>query len=171
MRVNHRNVLEEVSRAYRQEVMTNVHRSAYVEAMVYLALQDCGWRRMEAWDSWDCERDGVGLEVKQSAAAQSWTSQRRSPPRFDIAARKSYWDGNKEVNQPGRHAVIYVFAWHGEPSEAADQRDPNSWEFYVVLESELPDQKSIGLTPLRSLSTPCRIDHLATRVTLVLANR
>ena len=171
MRLNRHNVLSEVSRAYTQPVMTNVHRSAYVEAMVHLALRDSGWRRMEPWDSWDCERDGVRLEVKQSAAGQSWQTVRRSPPRFDIAPRTRYWDGNREVYQLGRHADIYVFAWHGERRETADQRDPNTWEFYVVAESDLPAQQTIGLTTLRSLSTPCRIEQMAARVMHVLVDR
>ena len=136
--------------------MTNIHRSDYAEAMVYLALRDSGWKRMEPWELWDLQNDsGVKLEVKQGAAAQSWRGFPPSSPRFDIAPRDGF----------GRSAHIYVFAWHGEGYETADHRDPNEWEFYVVAEGDLPvKQKTIGLTKLRSLSTPCRIEHLATRV-------
>ena len=152
--MNHLNVLSEVSRAYKQRVMNNVHRSEYVEAMVFLALRDSGWTRQMPWEWWDLEHEsGVRLEVKQSAAAQGWGTESKSPPRFDIAARQSI-----------RHARIYVFAWHGGRLAAADQRDPNTWDFYVVAESDLPAQQTIGLAALRSLSTPCRIEHLADRV-------
>ena len=120
-------VLAEVSRPYSKRVMNNVHRSDYVEAIVALALRDSGWSRTEPWDAWDCEHaSGARLEVKQSAAAQAWASGgRHSPPRFDIRPRTGYWDEEGEwVSKRGRHADVYVFAWHGEPQETADQRGP-----------------------------------------------
>ena len=163
--MNHLNVLEEVSRAYTRRVMTNVHRSAYVEAMVFLALRDSGWRRMDPWELWDLERDCDRLEVKQAAAAQAWGGFPPSSPRFDIAPRSEHMQGNQLVYKRGRTANIYLFAWHGEDRGIADQRDPTAWEFYVVPEGCLPPcQKTIGLTPLSHLSTPCRIEHLAGRV-------
>ena len=95
--------------------------------MVYLALRDSGWKRMEPWELWDLQNDsGVKLEVKQGAAAQSWRGF-PSSPRFDIAPRDGF----------GRSAHIYVFAC-GEGYETADHRDPNEWEFYVVAEGDLP---------------------------------
>ncbi len=160
-------VLEEVSRPYKQRVMNNVHRSEYVEAIVTLALRASGWTRTAAWDSWDFEHEsGVKLEVKQSAAAQAWGSDgRRSPARFDIAPRTGYWDEDGHwVPKPGRHAGLYVFAWHGVDENTADQRDSGSWEFYVVAEHNLPERKSIGLTVLQDLASPCGIDTLAAAV-------
>ena len=66
-------VLVEVNRVYEHRVMNNVHRSDYVEAIVAVALADYGWTRKDPWDGWDCEHEsGVRLEVKQSAAAQTW---------------------------------------------------------------------------------------------------
>lgn len=161
-------MLAEVTRSYEQRVMNNVHRSEYAEAIVALALRDAGWMRMKPWDGWDCQHEsGLRLEVKQSAAAQTWRNgENRTPPRFDIAPRKGFW-GKEErwVSQPGRHADIYVFAWHGEPRKKADQRDPARWEFYVIAERALPgEQKTINLTALRNIAEPCRVENLAATV-------
>ena len=161
-------LLAEVSRPYEQKVMNNVHRSDYVEAIVALALRESGWTRREPWDAWDFENEsGVRLEVKQSAAAQSWGGgETQSPSRFDIAPRTGYWD-NKEgcwVPQPGRHANIYVFAWHDGARETADQRDATSWEFYVISEGDLPEQKTIGLTAIRDLASRSHVEGLPVAV-------
>ena len=159
-------VLSEVKRTYDRRVMNNVHRSEYVEAIVALALRSGGWKRMTPWDSWDCEHvGGVRLEVKQSALAQGWEG-RSSPPRFDIAPRTGYWASGEQawVEHSGRHADIYVFAWHGEPGDVADQREPDSWKFHVVLERDLPTQKTIRLAAIRKLADPCGLDDLAVTV-------
>ena len=151
--------------------MNNIHRSEYVEAIVALALKASGWTRMTPWDSWDLEHEsGVKLEVKQSAAAQAWKSpEPQSPARFDIAPRTGHWDDKEEcwVPKPGRHADLYVFAWHGAGGDTADQRDAGRWEFYVVAERDLPEQKSIALKGLQDLASPCGIDALAGAVDAV----
>ncbi len=163
-------VLEDVIRPYKEPVMNNVHRSEYVEAIVALTLKASGWARTTPWDSWDFEhKSGIRLEVKQSAAAQAWKSpERQSPARYDIAPRTGYWDKEGDwVAKPGRHAHLYVFAWHGADGDTADQRDAGSWEFYVVAERDLPAQKSIGLTALQDLTSPGGIDALAAAVDAV----
>ena len=161
-------VLAEVSRAYEQRVMNNVHRSDYVEAIVAVALADDGWTRKAPWEGWDCEHEsGVPLEVKQSAAAQPWKlpkGRKRSPPRFDIAPRKGYEEDGVFVERPGRNADVYVFAWHGDTGATADQREPANWEYYVIAERDLPDQKSIGLGPLQRLVSRCSFDELGVAV-------
>ena len=161
-------VLVEVSRAYEHRVMNNVHRSDYVEAMVAVALADYGWTRKDPWDGWDYEHEsGVPLEVKQSAAAQPWKlpkGRKRSPPSFDIAPRKGYEENGVFVERPGRNADVYVFAWNAGTDETADQREPATWEFYVVAERDLPAQKSIGLGPLQLLVSPCTFDELGAAV-------
>ena len=160
-------VVREVVKPYRAPVMNNVHRSEYVEAMVAVALARHGWSRKTPWDSWDLEHEtGFRLEVKQSAAAQGWGGRATSPPRFDIRARTGYWDAESNTwrSSPGRHADVYVFAWHGDHGEHADQREPASWRFYVLLERDLPDQKSIGLGVIRRRVKPCRGDGLHARL-------
>ena len=165
-------VLEEVSRPYRQRVMNNVHRSEYVEAMVALALKASGWMRKAPWDPWDFENEsGVRIEVKQSAAAQAWKGAgRQSSARFDIRPRTGYWDEDGDwVSKPGRHADLYVFAWHGDDKSTADHRDSRRWEFYVVAKRDLPEQKSMTLKVLQDLTSPCGIDALAAAVDAVAA--
>lgn len=158
-------VLTEVGRRYDRPVMNNVHRAEYVEALVALALRDSGWVRKEPWGAWHFENEsGVRLKLKHSAAVQSWGKGRaEDSPRFDIAPGKGYWDDEEGrwVERRGRHANVYVFAWHGGSGETTDQRDPASWEFYVVSTRDLPEQKSIGLPAIWDLAARCCIDGLA----------
>lgn len=158
-------VLGEVGRRYDQPVMNNVHRAEYVEALVALALRDSGWRRKAPWGAWHFENEsGVRLNLKHSAAVQSWGGGgAQDSPRFDIAPGKGYWDEEEGrwVALPGRHAEIYVFAWHGGTGETTDQRDPASLEFYVIPERDLPKQKSIALPAIRASVSRCRIQGLA----------
>ncbi|MDE2974022.1 MAG: hypothetical protein OXU64_04740 [Gemmatimonadota bacterium] len=162
-------IQDEVARPYRQRIMANIYRSDYAEAIVAVALDRDGWTRMEAWSSWDFEHEsGCRLEVKQAAAAQSWgSSQEEKAARFDIKARKDYWDPAAERRMPaaGRVAHVYVFGWHGAPEDRADHRDPESWEWYVVPAARLPDgQKSIGLGPIRRMVSACTFGELSTTV-------
>lgn len=115
---------------------------------------------------------GVGLEVKQGAALQNWhePGAKASQPRFDIAMRKNHVlrDGTV-VQQRGRSAEIYVFAWHPVTDPAVcDHRDPAQWEFYVVRADALPDQKSIGLAGVRGLIQKVSVNRIlaATNYTL-----
>ncbi len=168
-------VLAEATRPYEQPVMNNVHRSEYAEAIVALALKGSGWTRMKPWDGWDCEHEsGLRLEVKQSAAAPTWgRMENRTFPRFDIAPRKGFWAKEETwvpLPEPGRLANIYVFAWHGEPRDTADQRDPARWEFFVILTRDLPaKQQTISLTRIRRLAIPCTVNDLAATVEMSAA--
>lgn len=163
-------VIAEIIQSYQQRVMNNVHRSEYVEAIVVLALRESGWIRMKPWNGWDCEHEsGLRLEVKQSAAAQTWGGgENRRFPRFDIAPRKGFWEADETwvpLSEPGRLADIYVFAWQGEEGEKADQCDPARWEFYVIPERDLPaKQKTISLPALRRLTVSCSVECLAEAV-------
>lgn len=155
---------------YDKPIMNNTHRAHFVECLIALALGDqwqLTWQQGWDWAAWDLESEsGVRLEVKQAAARQSWdppeTPQRI--PRFDIAPRDGYWtgEGSEWKDLPGRHADIYVFAWHGESRvELCDQRDAEKWLFYVVPEKDLPgNQKSIGLTALDKMAASHRIAEL-----------
>ncbi len=168
-------VIAEIIQSYQQRVMNNVHRSEYAEAIVVLALRESGWIRMKPWNGWDCEHEsGLRLEVKQSAAAQTWGGgEKRRFPRFDIAPRKGFWEADENwvpLSEPGRLADIYVFAWQGEEGEKADQRDPARWEFYVIPERDLPaKQKTISLPALRRLAVLCSVDGLAKAVEMSAA--
>ena len=156
-------------------VMNNVYRGDYVECMIALTLGSdwaLTWQRGWDWAPWDCEHDeGARLEIKQSAARQSWDADSMARPRspaFDIAPRTGRFnrDGSEWIDAPGRPADVYVFAWHGERKRGvADHRDPQQWLFFVVPEPELPEgQKRIGLKGLRKIASPCRLSGLRSAV-------
>ena len=70
-----------------------------------------------------------------------------------IAPQKYAWDAETDATdyEEKRHADVYVFCeLHGD-----DPLDTAGWTFYVVstavLDQRLPNQKSIGVKPLRNL--------------------
>ncbi len=152
----HEQIIENVVKAhYRKLLMNNVHRAHYVEAMISLALDE-RWRLVSRdwdWAPWDLESDdGVRLEVKQSAAVQSWNTHDPQENRsFDIAQRNGYWDYESRWHAgKARYADIYLFAWHPELNrKIADHRCPEQWLFFVIPEYGLPAQKSISLNSLK----------------------
>ncbi len=155
--------------------MTNSWRGDYMECMIALVLGDdwiLPWENGEDWASWDIEhRNGARIEVKQSAARQTWHLDYMAPhryPNFDIAPRTGYWTerGNRWVDSPGRSADIYIIAWHDERAvDIANHTDPGQWRFYVVASRDLPEnQKTIGLRTLKKLSDCCAISDLKSQV-------
>ena len=166
----HEDILNMLKRRYDGPILNNVYRGDYVECMIAAALGG-DWRLtwMDGWDwaAWDCEHtpSGARLEIKQAAARQTW-DKGPTPPRrnstFDIAHRSGYWPREGAwIDAPGRHADLYVFAWHGREDDHADHTNPRQWGFFVVAEQNLPQgQKSIGLRRLKEMASPCGIDGL-----------
>ena len=158
-------------------IMNNVHRGDYLECMVAFALEP-DWHLTWDWAPWDCEHtSGARLQIKQSAARQSWdrqeVSQRRHPS-FDISYKKGYWpkDGSRWIESPGRLADIYVFAWHpGRHRGRADHRDHEQWHFFAVAEKDLPNREMIGLSALEKLISPCLFGDLKEAVETVCPPR
>jgi hypothetical protein len=104
------------------------------------------------------------IQVKQSAARQSWHKGECPPPRprFSIAHKTGRYEGGVTwVEERSRNADIFIFAWHPLTAPEADHRDPEQWEFYVVAEAALPKQSSISLTGLQQLSPSLSFDALA----------
>ena len=170
-------------RFYSQPLIDNVYRGDYVETLILFALGE-GWKPVGGWGSWDLEKGngGVRLEVKQSAAKQpvqphyKQSDSPQSSPPFRIEPKTYYYtnstDAAVRVDLPKgervRPADIYIFAWHPETDSAtADHRQPEQWEFYVVPEHRLPDQKSISLNPLKNLAAAVTYAELAAKVTAV----
>jgi hypothetical protein len=150
--------------AFGRPLVVNSLRAVLVEALISGVLPS-KWRWCAAdWAGWDFEHDdGTRMEVKQSAARQSWamTPRRAFVPRFDVAERKGFWrDGSEWVRAPGRHAQIYVFAFHPVADDTADHRDPRQWTFYVVPASSLPQAKSIALSRVERLASAVRAAEL-----------
>jgi hypothetical protein len=153
--------------AYGAPLIENIWRGAWVEAMIALALPD-GWRRTVNSAGWDFEHpDGAKLEVKQSAARQSWPQAAPYRSTFSIVASQYHFAGGKVVVETGRKANIYLFAHH-PVWEDADHRSPAQWQFYVVPTGALPNAKSISIERLRKLADPVGIGELADRVTTLV---
>ena len=151
--------LQTVCDRYDRRVMNNIQRGDYVECVV-AALLGCKWTLPwtigHDWAPWDLEHeDGTKIEVKQSAARQTWhkrESFEATPPQFDIAPRNGYWDRDGEwKDERGRPADIYIFAWHPETrKDVADHRKPEQWEFYVIRSTALPGcQRGISLSSVK----------------------
>jgi hypothetical protein len=135
-----------------QPVISNLYRPHYVERMIALALGEAFELVSSDWSGWDIEsRDGIRIEVKQSAAWQTWSEATGAKPSsgvFDISARTGHWadGGARWVPEEGRQAHLYIFAWHPvTKTDKVNHRDPAQWSFYVVLAADLPaDQKTIS---------------------------
>ena len=173
-------ILRRVMERYDQRVIENVWRSAYVEQMVEMALQeaDPAWTATREWASWAIEHveRGYRIDVKQSVAFQTWFDKappsRQKPATFNIKPAKGCFDGFGWIDTPlRRHADIYVVAWHPETEEAlVDHRDPLQWLFYVTPEHKFtPGQKTIDLNPMKKLARECVLEDLAEGVAGVAA--
>ena len=153
-------------------LVNNAFRGTLVEAMLAQVLEP-EWRWCSAdWASHDFENaEGMKLEVKQSAALQSWHKEGFAPNRgrFDIAKRKVRWEGAKRVDESGRYASLYIFAWHAliDP-EVADHREPDQWSFYLVRADDLPDQQSIALSRIDAVSQPVNIESVPAQIAALL---
>lgn len=152
-----------VERVFNQRLIINVDRGQYVECLIELALSELRppWSLTDTWAAWDLEQqaeNGARIEIKQSAALQTWDTPNAGRAReFNIA--------------PPRPADLYVMAWHDETDpNIADHRLPEQWRFYVVPEHRLPPgQKSITLRPLSRLAEVCDFDELAETVERAMA--
>jgi hypothetical protein len=149
--------------AFGRPLVTNVLRGLLVEAIVAGAIEPV-WRWCsEDYASWDFDRaDGLRLEVKQSAARQSWSlpSAPASACSFDIRTREGRWEDAVWVAERGRAAQVYVFAHHPVVDESADHRDPQQWRFHVVSAGRLPSTKRLGLAALVKLAASVGVADL-----------
>lgn len=161
-------------------VMSNLARPLYVERLVTRALLPA-WRHVGSdWAGWELESEaGVRLEVKQSAARQTWTDQsahlgKPTKAVFDIAHRTGHWadGGSRWVPGSCRLADVYVFAHHPVFALAeADQRDPEQSTFYVLPEHCLPKpQRTVGLAWLRATTVGVSYAGLEPAVTAVASS-
>jgi hypothetical protein len=132
----------------------NTLRGLIAEYLVAQAMGSGSTHRVE-WDAYDVTTpEGLKIEVKTSAYAQSWRQTKLSSIGFDIA-RKRAWDAasNTMATLPLRTADVYVFAVHAHKDKATlDPLDLGQWEFYVlptrVLDEKCPVQDKIALSML-----------------------
>lgn len=131
------------TRHYAPKILGNAERGDIAEEIV-AGILDPGWQYCGgAWAGWDFQHsDGTRIELKQSAARQTYTPKKASKPIFSIKKKAGYWkDGTVWKRAPirTRFAHIYIFAWHGCVSDATcDQADPAQWQFYMVPTTQLP---------------------------------
>ncbi|WP_298200358.1 hypothetical protein [Novosphingobium sp.] len=152
--------------AFGRPLVTNVLRGHVVEAIVAAALEPEWEWCAEDYSSWDLQRaDGLRLEVKQSAARQSWaTSDKPSACSFDIAERKGRWEGAVWIDSAGRAAHIYVLAHHPVADISADHREAAQWRFYVIPTDQLPLTRRLSLSRARALTNDVGFAELAAEV-------
>jgi hypothetical protein len=135
--------------AFGRPVLANTFRAVVTEAIVAQALGERWVHCAADYHPYDFERDdGIALEVKQSAARQSWASDGDKPTRssFDIAERTGRYFNGVWVTEVRRWADIYVFAHHPRTDPMTDHRQPEQWDFYVVQERHLPTQGTLSLS-------------------------
>jgi hypothetical protein len=143
--------------AYGNPLIENSYRGLVAEIIVGEALGADWCHCSTDWRGWDFQHLATGcrLEVKQSAARQTWPAPKKpSNPGFDIGERAGYYDGAIWIPQIGRLAHIYVFAYHPIRDDSADHRDPRQWQFYVQPTARLPTAKRISLTRIVLLCGP-----------------
>ena len=156
-------------RLFGAPILRNSIRGELVEEMVAMALEP-EWELCAGdWAACDLRQRGSGLriQVKQSAARQSWHRSDTVPgnPRFSIAEKTGRWEeGDKWIAERGRNADIFIFAWHPHGGASADHRDPEQWLFHVVAEASLPAAKSISLGAIQTLADPVPFAGLAAAV-------
>lgn len=168
------------SRIFDQPLIENRFRSAFIEAMIEPYLAPHGWRYTgDGWGGYDFQHtDGSRLEVKQSAAHQTWSEPRNLKTRggFDIAPRTAGYfseHGSKftPMTTPTRCAQTYLFAWNpvfGIPE--VDHRNPDQWEFYVVPAAQLPPgQRTITLSKIKAITKPVNLVQLSAAMDAVCA--
>lgn len=155
-----------------EPLIANNYRGLVAEIIVGAALEP-EWQMCSGdWRGWDFEHvSSCRLEVKQSAARQTWTGARpATKPIFDIRARTGYFEGADWIADPRRLADIYVFAHHPVMDASADHRDPLQWRFYVVPANLLPAGKTNSLAVISRLANAMPWEALKATVERIRTN-
>jgi hypothetical protein len=155
------------------DVLSNRNRSLLAEFIVGQALGATRSPRVE-WDAVDLRYDAHTVEVKASAACQSWPQSKPSVIRFSI--RKSVaWNFRTGAYEgaAARSADLYIFCHYSEMDRArANVLDALAWDFYVVTTATINrlfgDAKSVSLASVRRAAARCKFDALRATVDAVL---
>lgn len=155
-------------RLFGSPFLRNSIRGEWVEEMVAVALEPEWALCAGDWGACDLVQvsGALRIQVKQSAARQSWHGDDSPPPRprFSIAHKTGRYEGKQWIAERGRNAEIFIFGWHDRTDPAADHRDPGQWQFFVVPVTELPAHATVSLATLRRLADPVSYDDLGRRV-------
>lgn len=161
-------------RCFGQRIIRNDLRGELVEEIVAMALEPEWVLCAGDWAAFDLKQaDGpLRIQVKQSAALQTWHKPDARPPTpcFSIKEKSGRWeDGDRWIEERSRNADIFIFGWHDRTDAKADHREPNQWQFFVVAERDFPKQKSLGLSTLHRLAKLVGFADLAAEVQTVAA--
>ena len=142
---------------YSSDLASNTMRGVLAE---YLVARDLGVAHVarREWDAVDLvTTQGVKVEVKSAAYAQSWHQDNWSRISFRVAPTLP-WDSatNKYGTERKRQADAYVFAvLHHQDKKTLEPLNVEQWEFYIlptaVLDREIGAQGSISLSRLQQL--------------------
>ena len=111
-------------------LLENMIRGPFAEWLVHKTLGVQSEFR-EGWAEFDVvTNNGTTIEMKSAASEQSWEQSKPSEIIFGIKQRT---------------ADLYIFCL----MEGNQPEDLSKWTFWVVPTAELPDQKTIGLKPLK----------------------
>jgi hypothetical protein len=142
-------------------ILENRFRGLFVEEFVGMALEPDWSYAGNDWAGYDfvscCQK--WKLEVKQSAAKQSWAG-KPSQGRFSVREAIGLWSGSvwEEFEEPRRIADIYVFGWHGFSSSDADHTNPEQWDFFVLQQANLPiGYKSLSLKAISKATSSVKL--------------
>lgn len=148
------------------DLLANTTRGLLAEYIVAKALGTLKKKRVE-WDNVDLKIDGIAVEVKSAAHAQSWEQTGPSVISFDIGSATGWdADNNTYAAGPRRSADVYVFCLlNGTDRQHIEPLDVEQWTFYVlptsVLNRKVPVQRTIRLKPLIALGPQqCTYDEL-----------
>lgn len=157
------------------DVLSNRNRSVFAEFIVGTALGAVAERPRVEWDAADLTYQGRRIEVKSSAACQSWHQETASKIAFSIR-KAAIWNPStgKYEGEPTRCADVYVFCHHPEEDKLkANILDIPAWDFYVASVCHLnrlyPSAKSISISGVRDLARACKFPHLRRVVDEALA--
>lgn len=146
----------------------NATRGVFAEYLVGMALGVLAEPRTN-WDAADLRYRGHLVEVKSSADHQAWKQAKPTAVQFGVA-KKNWWDAETDRRSPvaERPASVYVFCHYRGAAVSEQVVDVHHWDFYpmatAVLNVELGDSQSIGLSRLRTLASP--IGHTELRSAL-----
>ena len=125
-------------------------------------------RLREEWDEFDLiTKSGLKIEIKSSSYIQSWSQSNHSKISFGIQPTRS---SLSKDSTRSRKADIYIFCvLSHKDKETVNPLALEQWDFYVlptsILNTEIPNQKTITLSSLLSLKPVCaRYENLASAI-------
>ena len=155
------------------DILSNSNRGKSAEFLVGNILGVLDTPRIE-WDAYDFMYQNNKIEVKSSAYLQSWHQTKLSTIRFDIAP-KIAWDAttNTYSTVSERVSDCYIFClFISLEKSQANILDTEQWRFYIVntkqLDEQYPQQKSIGLSNIKKLSSEFRFNEVKITVDRIL---